>query len=102
MHSGDEKSLEDVIELYDRGGNVNPYLSEKMRDTEAEAAYLRARAAGQKLDSGVRTFGPSKTPIIPSKLNLTPEEKADLVLFMKALHGDPVDSVVADPERFVE
>lgn len=102
MHSGDEKSLEDVIELYDRGGNVNPYLSEKLRDTEAEAAYLRARAEGQELDSGVRTFGPSKTPIIPLKLNLTPEEKADLVLFMKALHGDPVDSVVADPERFVE
>ena len=101
MHSGDEKTLEDVIELYDRGGNVNPYLSEKMRDTEAEAAYLRLRAAGQHVDPSVRTFGPSKKPIIPFRLNLTVQEKADLVLFLRALNGDPVDPVVADPEKFL-
>ncbi|MDB5308786.1 MAG: ccp 4 [Gemmataceae bacterium] len=98
MHSGDEKTLEDVVEFYNRGGNANPYLSEKMRDTEAEAVYLRARAAGQAVDPAVKTFGPSKKPIIPFKLNLTAEEKADLVLFLKALNGDPVDPVVADPQ----
>lgn len=26
MHSGDEKTLEQVVDFYDRGGNVNPYL----------------------------------------------------------------------------
>ncbi|MBX9579952.1 MAG: cytochrome C peroxidase, partial [Gemmataceae bacterium] len=29
MHSGDEKTLEEVVEFYDRGGNANPYLDEK-------------------------------------------------------------------------
>ena len=100
MHSGDEKTLEAVVDFYDKGGNVNPYLSEKMRDTTAEAAYLRARNAGEKLPADVKTFGPSKTPIIPFKLNLTAQEKADLVLFLKALNGDPLDPLVADPEKF--
>ncbi|MBX9627336.1 MAG: cytochrome C peroxidase [Gemmataceae bacterium] len=102
MHSGDEKTLEDVVEFYDRGGNANPYLDEKMRDTPAEAAYLKARAAGQPTDPAVRTFGAGKRPVIPLKLNLSAPEKADLVLFLKALEGDPVDPVVADPQKFVE
>lgn len=97
MHSGDEKTLEAVVDLYDRGGNVNPYLSDKLRDTAAEAAYVRARAAGQPVDPGVKTFGPSRKPIIPLKLNLTADDKADLVLFLRALNGAPVDPVVADP-----
>lgn len=99
MHSGDEKTLDEVVEFYDRGGNVNPYLSEKMRDTAAEAAYLKARAAGQPVDPNVRTFGPAKKPIIPFPLKLTKDEKAELVLFLKSLHGDPVDPMVADPAK---
>lgn len=50
MHDGSLKTLEEVIELYDKGGETNPLL-----------------------DSGIR------------QLNLTPQEKADLVEFMKAL-----------------
>jgi cytochrome c peroxidase len=97
MHSGDEKTLEAVVDLYDRGGNVNPYLSDKLRDTTAEAAYVRARNAGQPVDPAVKTFGPSRKPIIPLKLNLSAAEKADLVLFLRGLAGDPIDPVVADP-----
>jgi cytochrome c peroxidase len=100
MHSGEDKTLEAVVDFYDRGGNVNPYLSEKMRDTAAEAAYLTARAAGKPVDPAVKTFGPAKKPIIPLKLNLTPQEKADLVLFLKALNGDPFDPLIADPKAF--
>ncbi|MFO0805890.1 MAG: cytochrome c peroxidase [Gemmataceae bacterium] len=100
MHSGDEKTLEAVIDFYDRGGNVNPWLSEKMRDTAAEAAYLKARAEGKPLPADVKTFGPAKTPIIPFKLNLSAQEKADLVLFLKALNGDPLDPLIADPAAF--
>jgi cytochrome c peroxidase len=100
MHSGDEKTLEAVVDFYDKGGNVNPYLSEKMRDTAAEAAYNLARAEGKPLPADVKTFGPSKTPIIPFKLNLTAQEKADLVLFLKALNGDPLDPLLADPDKF--
>ena len=102
MHTGDEKTLEEVVEFYDRGGNANAYLDEKMRDAAAEAAYLKARAAGRPVDAGVWTFGAGKRPVIPLKLNLTAGEKADLVLFLKALEGDPVDPVVADPTKFVE
>ncbi len=102
MHSGDEKTLEAVVDFYDRGGNANPYLSDKLRDTTAEAAYLRAKAAGQPVDAAVKVFGPSKKPIIPLKLNLTADDKADLVLFMRSLNGEPIDPVVSDPTREVK
>ena len=101
MHSGDEKTLEAVVDFYDKGGNANPYLSDKMRDTAAEAAYQAARAGGRALDPNVKTFGPSRKPIIPLKLGLTAGEKADLVLFLRALQGDPIDPVVADPTAAV-
>ncbi len=50
----------------------------------------------------MKTFGPAKKPIIPFKLKLSADEKADLVLFLKALNGDPVDPVVADPQKYLE
>lgn len=100
MHTGEEKTLEQVVEFYDRGGNANPYLSEKMRDTAAEVAYLKVRAEGKPVDSAIKTYGPLKKPIIPLKLNLTAQEKSDLVLFLKALNGEPLDPLIADPEVF--
>jgi cytochrome c peroxidase len=53
MHDGSQKTLEEVVEWYDRGGHPNPQLSDKIK-----------------------------------KLNLTKEEKADLVAYMKALTGE--------------
>ncbi|MFA8018029.1 cytochrome-c peroxidase [Bremerella cremea] len=53
MHDGSLKTLEEVVEWYDKGGHPNPYLSDKMK-----------------------------------KLNLTEQEKTDLVNFMKACTGD--------------
>lgn len=50
MHDGSQKTLEEVIDFYDQGGEKNPVL-----------------------DSGIRP------------LNLTDQEKADLVEFLKAL-----------------
>ncbi len=55
MHDGVFKTLEAVIEFYDKGGGKNPQLD------------------------------PFMTP-----LNLTADEKKDLVEFMKALTGEPV------------
>jgi cytochrome c peroxidase len=52
MHDGSEKSLELVVDYYDRGGNANPALDPEMK-----------------------------------KLNLTAQEKSDVVAFMKALTG---------------
>lgn len=53
MHDGSEKTLESVVELYNRGGEPNPWLDEKMMP-----------------------------------LDLTDQEKADLVEYLKSLEGD--------------
>lgn len=59
MHDGVFKTLEEVIEFKDKGGQRNPQLSPLMKP-----------------------------------LDLTPEEKADLVAFMKALTGAPLKIVI--------
>lgn len=58
MHDGSLKTLEEVIDLYNKGGEANPWLDKKME-----------------------------------KLNLTDEEKMDLVAFLRSLDGDwkPMD-----------
>jgi cytochrome c peroxidase len=100
MHDGSEKSLEEVVEFYDRGGNANPFLSPKMRDPDAERAYLQAKQRGTKYAGPPpAVFRDDGHPIIPLKLNLIQSEKADLVAFLRALHGDPVDPIVADPDH---
>lgn len=59
MHDGSQKTLEEVVEWYDKGGHPNPWLDEKIKP-----------------------------------LQLTAQEKADLVAFMKALTG-PLPEVEA-------
>jgi len=53
MHDGSVKTLEEVVDLYDRGGEKNPWLDPKMQP-----------------------------------LNLTPDQKADLLAFLRSLEGD--------------
>ncbi len=53
MHDGSLKTLEEVVEHYNKGGIKNPWLDERMKP-----------------------------------LNLSPQEKKDLVEFMKALSGE--------------
>jgi len=55
MHDGSAATLEDVVEFYDRGGDVDN----------------------------------NKTPLI-TPLELTSQEKKDLVEFLKALEGEPI------------
>ena len=52
MHDGSQKTLEEVVEWYAKGGHPNPFLSDKIK-----------------------------------KLELTDQDKKDLVEFMKALTG---------------
>ncbi len=61
MHDGSEATLEDVVEFYDRGGDVDE----------------------------------NKSPFI-TKLELTGQEKKDLVEFLKALEGEPI--IVSIPQ----
>jgi cytochrome c peroxidase len=64
MHDGSQKTLEEVVEWYDKGGHPNAWLDEKIK-----------------------------------ALNLTAQEKADLVAFMRALTG-PLPKV--ESERLPE
>jgi cytochrome c peroxidase len=97
MHDGSEATLETVVDFYDRGGNAHEHLDAKMRDFEAEKAYLLSKQGGPAYQGpDVRLFGPEQKPVVPLKLNLTGQEKKDLVLFLKALQGDPVDPIVAE------
>src|SRR5262249_1058939 len=97
LHDGSEKTLEAVVDFYDRGGNANEYLDVKMRDEDAERAYLKARAEGTQPPKGGAVF--NGKPVIPLKLNLSAQEKEDLALFLRALQGDPADPIVADPKK---
>ena len=64
MHDGSLKTLEQVVDYYDKGGNPN-----------------------KNLDGNIR------------KLNLTEQEKKDLVAFLKALSGEGWQHAVL-PEDF--
>ena len=61
LHDGSEKTLESVVEFYNKGGVPNPYL-----------------------DGGMRP------------LNLSDEEKKDLVEFMKALTSDDLPEFIKE------
>ena len=63
MHDGSLKTLEEVVEFYDKGGTPNQNLDERLK-----------------------------------KLNLTAEQKKDLVEFLKALEGTSLK--VAEPSTF--
>ncbi len=101
MHDGSEKTLASVVDFYDRGGNANEFLDPKMRDFEAEKAFELCRREGKTYKGPeVKVFGPDQRPVVPLRLNLTEQEKKDLVLFLRSLQGDPADPVVADRERW--
>jgi cytochrome c peroxidase len=55
MHDGAFKTLEEVVDFYDKGGNANP-----------------------SLDTRIKPLG------------LAPQEKTDLLAFLKALTGEPI------------
>jgi len=63
MHDGSLKTLEDVVDYYDKGGNPN-----------------------KNLDANIR------------KLNLTEQDKKDLVAFLKALSGEGWQQIQAPAE----
>lgn len=97
MHDGSEKTLTEVVEFYNKGGNANRYLAPEMRDIAAEQKFLENPKAWKGTDP---RFGPDNVPIVPLKLNLTKQEVADLVSFLKALQGSPVNPYVADPNVY--
>lgn len=65
MHDGSLKTLEEVVDYYNKGGNPNKNLDERMKP-----------------------------------LNLTDQEKKDLVEFMKALNGEGWQAKLVPPTSF--
>jgi cytochrome c peroxidase len=103
MHDGSERTLEEVVDFYDRGGNANEFLDAKMRDYDAEKAYLISQRTHVPYQGpNVKLFGEDQKPIVPLELHLTPQEKHDLVLFLRALQSDPADPIVADRHKMPE
>lgn len=98
MHDGSEDTLEKVVDFYDRGGNANEFLDRKMRDDRAETNYRISQLDKTPYNGPeFKLFDDGRRVVVPLKLNLTPAEKKDLVLFLRALQGDPVDRSVAEP-----
>jgi cytochrome c peroxidase len=59
MHDGSLRSLNDVVDFYDRGGNPNPHLDEEIRPAKFTRAERRAlvaflRSLNGRLQEGVR------------------------------------------------
>jgi cytochrome c peroxidase len=101
LHDGSEGTLEKVVDFYDRGGEPSEYLDVKMRNLDAETAYEQSLTKKtQYTGPEVKTYNGKY--IVPLKLNLTEQEKKDLVAFMRSLQGDAVDPIVADRERMPE
>lgn len=95
MHDGSEKTLEAVVDFYDKGGNANEFLDAKMRDFDAEKAYAASKNGGPAYKGPEpKMFTRGGWPIIPKVLGLTVEEKKDLVNYLRALEGDPIDQVL--------
>jgi cytochrome c peroxidase len=96
MHDGSLATLEDTIDFYDKGGNSNPFLDIEMRRPtrsldEVLAFYENRQSTGNE-----------DTPEIElEKLNLTSQERADLVSFLNSLSGRGWQ-LVKPPDHFPE
>jgi cytochrome c peroxidase len=100
MHDGSEATLEDVIEFYNRGGIANPFLDPLMRKLEGKRSSDNLPAnQGSSQEAGEKLPAEGETKIVVRRLRLSREEKANLILFLRALQGDAVDPIIADPNR---
>lgn len=81
MHDGSMASLDEVIEFYNKGGIANPFLDSEMRRLK-----LTMEQVLDLYDKQTTTNNPPKQSVI--KLDLTQQDKTDLVAFLKALNGE--------------
>ena len=87
MHDGSLATLEDTIEFYDQGGIANPFLDVEMARPSGglEMMLEMFEDKGNTDDSSQSPETAKMTDL--EKLNLTSQERADLVSFLKALSG---------------
>jgi cytochrome c peroxidase len=99
MHDGSLSTLDAVVQFYVRGGQANEFLDIRRRDLETERDVLRALELypPEKRPRNV-FFGKDRKAVIPLRLALSAFDQEDLLHFLRALQGDPVDPRVADPK----
>lgn len=94
MHDGSMETLEEVVEFYDMGGEWNPFIDSEMK--RQNRSLLETLEAYEKKNK-------TKEPVLTETigLNLTKQEKEDIVEFLKALSGTGWSHITA-PDSFPE
>jgi cytochrome c peroxidase len=82
MHNGAFATLEDTVEFYDKGGIANPFLDVEMRRPDRTLEQML-----EYYEKGGKATSPASPEGKLLKLNLTQQEKTDLVSFLRALNG---------------
>ncbi len=83
MHDGSQATLEETIDFYDKGGNRNPFLDVEMaRPTRSLDMMLTMFE--DKTNTGAKSLPAEEL----AKLNLTSQDKLDLLNFLKTLGGE--------------
>jgi cytochrome c peroxidase len=91
MHDGSLETLEEVIDFYDEGGVGNPFLDNEMRRSSLSLVEM--------LDSLDKKEGVKPDNNEGAKLNLTAQEKEELLAFLKTLNGRGWQNAV-EPDSF--
>lgn len=82
MHDGSLATLEETVEFYNRGGIANPFLDVEMQRSNRTLEQVLKYYENKKMAEA----GPAPESEL-LRLNLTKQESADLVNFLKALNG---------------
>lgn len=98
MHNGAFATLEEVVEFYNNGGIANPFLDVEMRRPERTLEQiLDFYEKGKQAEAGKKRGW----QIELTRLNLTGQERADLVAFLKTLSGQGWQHILP-PDAFPE
>jgi len=99
MHNGDFATLEEIVAFYNRGGIANPFLDIEMRRPERTFTQILDFYEKEKqAEAGKKSRDPQSEL---ARLNLTRQEQADLVAFLKALSGQGWQ-YISPPDSFPE
>lgn len=95
MHNGAFTTLEETVAFYNRGGIANPFLDVEMRRPNRTIEQMLEYY--EKKESQIELV--PETELV--KLNLTKQEQADLVTFLRTLSGQGWQHITA-PDSFPE
>jgi cytochrome c peroxidase len=105
MHDGSHPTLEKVTDYYVDGVLANPFLDTLLRDDPPGQATDKVPSEEKNQPATMARKRPAPRAFATGdkvrarKLPLTEQDKKDLVLFMKALQGDPLDPILTDKDK---